>query len=62
MTSLTLKNDLDFDSYVKQLDEKFWKTMEYESFLHNINNSSTTEPNDGAQSKYYNRSGHNLLD
>jgi len=62
MTSSTLKNDPALNSYLRELDEKFWKTMEYELFLHNINNSSTTEPNDGAQSKHYNRSGYNLLD
>jgi hypothetical protein len=62
MTSLTSRNDPEFRKTIEELDEKFWKTMEHELYLHNINNSSTTEPNDGDQSKYTNRPGHNLLD
>ena len=52
MTSLTLKNDPEFNIYVKKLDEKFWKTVEYELQLHFINSKKTiSELNNGDQSK-----------
>ena len=63
MTSLTLKNDPEFNIYVKELDEKFWKTVEYELQLHFINSKKTiSELNNGNQSKFTNRSGNNLPD